>query len=74
MKKNLLTYCKLKFVKGVSKKFVNLLFRCVMSQLGDHRNENNEHDNNKDTESNRNYQYSNNCNYIYYVNIVYVNN
>lgn len=57
MKKNLLTYCKLKIVKGVTKKFASLLCRCVMSHLDD------------DSDDNRYYQYNNNCNYIY-INIV----
>ncbi|AAA66702.1 AcOrf-72 peptide [Autographa californica nucleopolyhedrovirus] len=59
MTKKLLTYCKVKLVKGFSKKFASLFCRCVVSHLSDE----------DDSDGDRYYQYNNNCNFIY-INIV----
>ncbi|ABL76007.1 Mv-ORF55 peptide [Maruca vitrata nucleopolyhedrovirus] len=55
MTKKLLTYCKLKIVKGFSKIIVSLFCRCVGKD--------------DDSDGDRYYQYNNNCNFVY-INVV----
>ncbi|QDL57042.1 hypothetical protein QKQ66_gp087 [Dione juno nucleopolyhedrovirus] len=58
MSNNLIAYCKLKFVKSVSKTVSALLCKCVTSP-----------DDGDDHNGDRYFQINNNCNFIY-INIV----
>nr|AFS51960.1 DekiORF82 [Dendrolimus kikuchii nucleopolyhedrovirus] len=63
MKNNLLTYCKLRLVKSVSKKLVHLLCRCAVSRGAA------DDDGGGDDDDDKHYykfnQFNNNCNFIY---------